>query len=73
MINTKEIKKLLIDKNLKIQDVAEYIGKSYSSTFAKINGKTPMTLDDAEKIQFLLDIDDCDFCYYFLNHECELW
>lgn len=73
MINTKEIKKLLIDKNLKIQDVAKHIGKSYSSTFSKINGKSPMSLDDAEKIQFLLDIDDCDFCFYFLSHDGDLW
>lgn len=73
MINTKEIKKLLIDKNLKIRDVAECIGKSYSSTLVKINGKTSMSLAEAEKIQFLLGIEDCDFCFYFLNHECRVW
>lgn len=67
MINTKEIKKLLIDKNLKVHDVAAYIGKSYSNTLLKINGKTPMSLNEAEKLQFLLDIDDCDFCFYFLS------
>lgn len=69
MINTKEIKKLLIDKDLKIRDVAAYIGKSYSNTLLKINGKAPMLLEEAEKIQFLLGISDCDFGFYFLNHE----
>lgn len=69
MINTKEIKKLLIDKELKIQDVAEYIGKSYSNTLLKINGKTPMTLNDAEKIQELLEIEDSNFAFYFLHKE----
>lgn len=73
MINTKEIKKLLIDKDLKIHDVAAYIGKSYSNTLLKINGKAPMTLQDAEKIQFLLDIDDSDFGFYFLHKERVVW
>ena len=65
MINSKEIKKLLIDRNLKINDVASYIEKSYSTTLHKLNGKTAITLSEAEKIQNLLGIDDCDFCFYF--------
>lgn len=73
MINTKELKKLLIDKNLKVSDIAAHIEKSYSSTMLKINGKSSMSLGEAEKIQFLLDIDDNDFCFYFLSHESGLW
>lgn len=69
MINTKEIKKLLIDKDLKVNDIAVHIGKSYSNTMLKINGKTPLTLDEAEKIQHLLGIEDRDFGFYFLSHE----
>ena len=69
MINTKELKKLLIDKDLTINDVAAYIEKSYSNTLLKINGKIPITLNEAEKIQLFLDIDDCDFGFYFLGHE----
>lgn len=69
MINTKEIKKLLIDKDLTINDVAIYIGKSYSNTLLKINGKTSITLDDAEKIQEFLEINDSDFAFYFLHKE----
>ena len=69
MINTKEIKKLLIDKDLTINDVAIYIGKSYSNTLLKINGKTSITLGDAEKIQEFLEIDDRDFAFYFLYKE----
>lgn len=72
MINTKEIKKLLIDKNLKVNDLAMCIGKSYSNTMRKLNGKTAISLSEAEKIQFILDIDDSDFCFYFLSHEREL-
>ncbi len=69
MMNTKEIKKLLIDKDLTIGDVAIHIGKSYSNTLLKINGKTSITLGDAEKIQELLEIDDSDFAFYFLHKE----
>lgn len=69
MINTKEIKKLLIDKDLTINDVAIYIGKSYSNTLLKINGKTSITLGDAEKIQEFLEINDSDFAFYFLYKE----
>ena len=69
MINTKEIKKLLIDKDLTINDIAIYIGKSYSNTLLKINGKIPMNLNDAEKIQEFLEIDDRDFAFYFLHKE----
>lgn len=73
MINTKEIKKLLIDKDLTINDIAIYIGKSYSNTLLKINGKTSITLGDAEKIQELLEIDDSDFAFYFLHKERTVW
>lgn len=68
MINSKEIKKLLIDKDLKIIDVAKHIGKSYSNTLLKINGKTPMTLDEADQIQRFLGIDDENFRFYFLHN-----
>lgn len=68
MINTKEIKKLLIDKSMTISDVAVYIGKSYSNTNLKLNGKAPMNLLEAEKIQYLLGISDCDFGFYFFSH-----
>lgn len=72
MINVKEIKKLLIDQDLKTSDVATYIGKSYSNTLSKLNGKTSITLSEADKIQSLLGIDDNDFCFYFLDHERQL-
>lgn len=68
MINTKEIKKLLIDKDLGIKDIAVCIGKSYSNALLKINGDLPMTLGEADKIQALLGISDCNFGFYFLSH-----
>ena len=69
MINTKELKKLLIDKDLTVNDLAAYLGKSYSNVRVKITGKAPMNLWEAEKIQEFLGIRDCDFGFYFLSHD----
>ena len=66
MINTKEIKKLLIDNNLTMHDVADCIGKSYNSAYLKLHNKAPMKLSEADKLQKLLGIADCDFGLYFL-------
>ena len=72
MINTKELKKLLIDKDLGIKDVALCIGKSYSTALLKINGEVPITLSEADKVQTLLGIKDCDFGFYFMSHSREV-
>lgn len=72
MINTKEIKKLLIDKDLGIKDIALCLNKSYSSALLKINGELPITLGEAEEIQTLLGISDCDFGFYFMSHSREV-
>ena len=72
MINTKELKKLLIDKDLGIKDIAFCIGKSYSNALLKINGDIPITLSEADKVQTLLGISDCDFGFYFLSHSREV-
>lgn len=72
MINTKELKKLLIDKDLGIKDVALCIGKSYSTALLKINGEVPITLSEADKVQTLLGIRDCDFGFYFMSHSREV-
>ena len=69
MINTKEIKKLLIDKDLGIKDIALCLDKSYSSALLKVNGELPLTLCEAERIQTLLEISDCDFGFYFMSHK----
>ena len=69
MINTKELKKLLIDKDVTMNDLAAYLGKSYSNVRLKINGTLPMNLWEAEKIQEFLDIRNSDFGFYFLSHK----
>lgn len=67
MVNTKEIKKRLIDKGMSVGDLAEVMGRSYANISSKINNKTPITLDDAMKMQTVLGISNEDFCFYFLS------
>lgn len=69
MINTKEIKKLLIEKGLTIYDLAAHLEKSHSHVRRKVNGRAPMNLWEAEKIQEVLEIENKDFGFYFLSHE----
>lgn len=69
MINTKELKKLLIDKELTIIELATYLGKSHQTVRRKLNGRSPMNLWEAEQIQAILEIENRDFGFYFLSHE----
>ena len=71
MINTKALKKLMIDKEVGVADIAETIGRSCSTASMKLNGRRDMTFDEAEKIQAVLGIHDEDFAYYFMSHERE--
>ena len=69
MVNEKEIRKRMIDCEKDTYALAELLGKSYSTVQSKLKNKTPMTLDEAEKIQEALEIHDEDFAYYFMAHE----
>lgn len=70
MINTNRLIELLVDKNLNISDVATCIRRSHNNTVSKLRNRTPMSLREAEKIQYLLGIEDEDFSFYFLNTWC---
>ena len=65
MVNTTAIKVLLLEQGKKMADLAPVIGKSYASVQAKLNNNTPMTLEEALKIQHYLGISDDEFTYYF--------
>lgn len=66
MVNTTAIKVLLLKQGKKMADLAPVIGKSYASVQSKLNNKTPMTLEEALKIQHYLGISDDDFTHYFM-------
>ena len=69
MVNTRMIKARMLEEDVSIEVLAEKIGRSAKVAYAKVAGKSAMTLDQAEKIQEALNIKDADFAYYFFSHE----
>ena len=72
MVNEKEIRKRMIDCEKDVYALARLLGKSYSTVQKKLNNKTPMTLEEADKIQSALGIHDEDFGFYFMSHERQI-
>lgn len=67
MVNTKEIRKRMVDYDLTTAELADRIGMTPSYVGAVIANKKPLTLKTAEKIQSALSIRDDDFGHYFLS------
>ena len=67
MINTKEIKKLMIDAEMNIGDLARELGITRGYTSDVIHGRRPLTLAVANKMQDALGISNADFGFYFLD------
>ena len=53
--------------NVTVAQVSKRWGKSVSLSSRKLNGISPMTLDDAETLQEILNISDGDFGSYFFR------
>lgn len=69
-MNVRALKARNVELGITAKDWQECLGlKTTAHTYNKINGKSPLTLEQAEKIQGLLQIEDKDFGYYFLGHE----
>lgn len=69
MVNTKAIKKRMIDLDVETKDLAKAIGKQPVTVRQKISNYRPLFLHEAEAFQKVLQIEDEEFCYYFCNHE----
>lgn len=67
-MNEVEIKKRMLDCNKTAKDMAECLGLSVAQVYNKLKGRSAITLEEAEKIQSLLKIDDSEFAFYFLKH-----
>lgn len=68
MVNTNKIKARMIELNLNQTEVAAQIGIAQSTFNQKINNARPMFLEEVEKLQELLNIDNADFGEYFFYH-----
>lgn len=65
MVNALKIKGRIVEKGLTIQKIAKEMNLSGYQLGKKISGGTIMTLDEADKLQEILSIPDCDFMDYF--------
>ncbi len=65
MVNASRIRARMSALDISVDKVAERLGHGVLLTSRKINGLSPMTLDDAEILQKLLKIEDEDFGSYF--------
>lgn len=65
MINASKIRARMDALGVTVSQVSEIWGKSHFATSGKLQGISPMSLDDAEILQEILKIDDEDFGSYF--------
>jgi transcriptional regulator with XRE-family HTH domain len=68
MVNTQKIKARMTELDLNQTEVAAQIGIAQSTFNQKINNSRPLFLEEVEKLQELLKIDNADFSDYFFYH-----
>lgn len=69
MINTRKMKARLVELGLSQKDFAECLGIATATASQKINNVRPMSLEEAEKICNLLNIEPDQFASYFFAQE----
>lgn len=69
MINTKEIRKKMIDNEVNYVDLGKLLGLAPVTVRQKIYNVRPMSLNEAELLQESLGINDEEFCNYFFTKE----
>ena len=52
----KEIKKVMIDKNISHKQMAEFLGISYQSWYRKLHKKEDFKLEEVKKINEVLEV-----------------
>ena len=67
MLNTKALKRKMIDKNLTSMELAYRCGVSPAKMSVVLNNKQAAKLSLIIDIQEILGIDDSEFGYYFLG------
>ena len=67
VVNTLKLRGRIREKGLTQKDVAAALDVSETTVGAKINNKSPITLDEAEQIAKVLEIPDDEFVVFFLD------
>jgi len=65
MLNSDKIKGRMKERRIVQADVAKLLNLAEPTVCQKINGKRPMTLDEAQRLARMLDISDHEFGIYF--------
>ncbi|MBQ8178014.1 MAG: DUF739 family protein [Clostridia bacterium] len=65
MVNTDKLKGLIVEKKTSQPKLAKKLGIAPATMNQKIHNKRPMLLEEALKLQELLEISDADFRIYF--------
>lgn len=66
MVNTLKLRGRIREKGLTQKDVAAMLNVSETTVGAKINNRSPITLDEADKLSEMLGISDEEFVVFFL-------
>ena len=67
MVNTQALRARMKELDVKNQDVADAIGCAEVTARQKLNNTRAFTLQEAETVQKLLQIQDADFGFYFFD------
>lgn len=67
MLNTNKIKGRIKELGLIQSDIAKKLGLAEPTVSQKINGKRPMSLDEARELAEMLGIDNSEFGSYFFS------
>nr|DAF37416.1 MAG TPA: Protein of unknown function (DUF739) [Caudoviricetes sp.] len=69
MVNTQAVLTRMKELNITQKTIANLWGCAQCTVSLKLGNKRPLLLDEAMKLQALLQIGDTEFCSYFLSPE----
>ena len=69
MVNTAAIKARCKAMKITQEDIAQVLGIKRCTVSQKINNQRPMTVTEAVKLQWMLDIQPEDFGFFFFGGE----
>ena len=66
-MNTPKLKAKIAERNIKQAKLGEIWGCTRQTVYCKINGKTPITTDEAQKFSELAELTDTEKVNIFLS------
>lgn len=69
MVNTQVVLARMKELNVTQKMIAKLWGCAQCTVSLKLGNKRPLLLDEAMKLQAVLQISDAEFCSYFLSSE----